>query len=175
MVRFNRITRTAKEGDHVSKKTDADAPIVIAISGLGTLFDVSSLLLVIAWSFRLAVEDHLEEAARPAFGVDSVLLPLLTSAISICALLAVPFVILDERAYRYARDWRALVTIYPILRWISVCSGLVYVFELYSTIHANMYGDRGLLRLIQAIVFLVMGYMRFAIRIRERNQAENGR
>lgn len=117
---------------------------------------------------RLAVRDYLGPTAVVGDFLDYVM-PFMTGLMSVVGLIAVPFVMLDEGAYEM--DWSSLLMKWANLRWLSVVSGLLYVYELYGTIQANTYYDWGLWRVIQAIVFTFLLYGRFVSRIRERRQA----
>lgn len=149
----------------------ADNPLlccaVLAFVGLGTLFDVSTTLFLVSWSLMLAVQDNLGPNAQVA-GFVSFLLPCLTGLLLSTALLAVTFVFLEEQAYEL--DWRAVLFNWRNLRLLSFSSGLLYLYELYSTLQANVYHDWGLWRAIQAIIFVILAYIRFTLRLRDLKQ-----
>jgi len=140
---------------------------VLAFAGLGTLFDVATTTFLVSWSLRLAVQDNLGPGSTVSDFV-SYLLPLLTGALLSAALLAVPFVFLDEQAYEL--EWRSALLNWHNLRFLSIASGLLYLYELYGTLQANVYHDWGFWRAIQAILFVALAYIRFALRLRELRQ-----
>jgi hypothetical protein len=95
-------------------------------------------------------------------------LPLTTGILSMSALLAVPFVFFDEAAYSMSL-W-SILGMWTKLRWIPVASGLLYLYELYSTLQANCYHDWGLWRALQACLFALLTYIRFYMRILEQRR-----
>ena len=109
----------------------------------------------------MAAEDYLGPSNGSSDWMGLVL-PLITGAISMSALLAVPFVIFDEAAY--SMDAWSILGLWSKLRWISAASGLLYLYELYSTLQANFYHDWGFWRIVQAWLFLVLVYVRFNMR-----------
>lgn len=148
-------------------KLDLDENVIVIaiVAGLGTLFDVSTTLFLVSWSMRLAVRDYLGPNQVVGDVLDYVM-PFMTGLMSVVGLIAVPFVLLDETAYEM--NWGSLLMKWANVRWLSMLSGLFYVYELYGTIQANTYYDWGLWRVIQAITFTLLAYIRFATRIRER-------
>lgn len=115
----------------------------------------------------LAVQDNLGPGGQVS-AIMSLLLPFLTGLLLSAALIAVPFVFLEEQAYEL--DWRSVLFNWKNLRLLSVGSGLLYLYELYSTLQANVYHDLGLWRTIQAALFVVFAYVRFGLRLRDLRQ-----
>lgn len=116
---------------------------------------------------RLAVRDYLGPGQVVGDLLDYVM-PFLTGLMSVVGLIAVPFVVLDEGAYEM--NWSSLLMKWANVRWLSILSGLFYVYELYGTIQANTYYDWGLWRVIQAAAFTVLVYARFVMRLREQRR-----
>jgi hypothetical protein len=137
---------------------------VIALSGLGTLFDVATSLFLISWALRLAVGDYLGPNSEIT-DLTGYILPYMTLMLSVVALIAVPFVFYDEQAYEM--DWRSMAWQLPKMRLLTIGSSLIYVYELFGTLQANAYHDWGLWRGIQAVLFTILMFVRFGVRLRE--------
>lgn len=113
----------------------------------------------------MATRDYLNGSRSDL--LDSIL-PLITVLMSLAGLVAVPFVLLDEAAYEL--DFKSLLLRWANVRYLSMLSGLFYVYELYGTLCANNYYDWGLWRALQASLFLALTFGRFLVRIRQLRQ-----